>query len=571
MNILNLVQGSPEWQAHRAQHFNASDAPAMMGCSVYKSRDALMREMHLSLQPDVDAPTQALFDAGHRFEALARPLAEELIGEDLYPVVGCKGKLSASFDGLTMSYAIGFEHKKLNATLRQVVPASADGVIRDATDALPLMYRVQMEQQLLIAGAEKILFMTTAWDADGQLIEERCCWYRPDLALRAQIVAGWEQFEKDLAAYALPAAAKPAAVAKAPAALPALRIEVTGKVTASNLAEFKETALAAIWSVNRDLKTDQDFADAKKSIKWCDDVEVRLEAAKQHALSQTASIDALFKAIDDISAEARRVRLDLGKVVTRRDAEVKEEAVDKVRRALSDHIAALNGELAPLALLPITADFAGAIKGLRSITSMNEALETTLATAKIAADQQARGIRQNVAIFKERAAGFEFLFADLGQVVRKAADDFAALVQSRISAHKEAEAEKVRKAQEAEVERARQAEVAEANRVAAAALQAAAAPAPVVAAPAPVVAAAPVRVAPAPAPAPRADEPATLKLGTVCERLGFTMTALFVTETLGIAPARSEGSAKLYRESDFGRICVALQQHIADVSEAVAA
>jgi predicted phage-related endonuclease len=40
----------------------------------------------------------------------------------------------------------------------------------------------------------------------------------------------------------------------------------------------------------------------------------RLEAAKQHALSQTASIDALFRAMDEISAETRRVRLDLVKL-----------------------------------------------------------------------------------------------------------------------------------------------------------------------------------------------------------------------------------------------------------------
>ena len=62
---------------------------------------------------------------------------------------------------------------------------------------------------------------------------------------------------------------------RAPEMLPALRIEVTGKVTASNLAEFKQTALAAIGSVNRDLRTDADFADAEKAVKWCGEVESR--------------------------------------------------------------------------------------------------------------------------------------------------------------------------------------------------------------------------------------------------------------------------------------------------------
>ena len=29
MQIHDLLQGSPEWHAHRASHFNASDAPAI--------------------------------------------------------------------------------------------------------------------------------------------------------------------------------------------------------------------------------------------------------------------------------------------------------------------------------------------------------------------------------------------------------------------------------------------------------------------------------------------------------------------------------------------------------------
>ena len=76
MQIVSLQQGSPEWLAHRAQHFNASDAPAMMGCSPYKTRTQLLHELHTGVSPEVDHYTQRIFDNGHRFEALARPLAE---------------------------------------------------------------------------------------------------------------------------------------------------------------------------------------------------------------------------------------------------------------------------------------------------------------------------------------------------------------------------------------------------------------------------------------------------------------------------------------------------------------
>lgn len=444
MKIQNLIQGSPEWLAYRAQHFNASDAPAMMGVSPYKSRAELLREMHTGMVADVDAGTQKRFDNGHRAEALARPLAEEFIGSDLCPVTGSVGKLSASFDGLTVDDSDGFEHKALNAELRKafaqietIAPKYREEV---GCRELPIYHRIQMEQQLLISGAQRILFMASQWTADDELVEEHHCWYYPDHELRAQIVAGWEQFEKDLAAYKLPEAAAPAPAGKAPETLPALLIEVTGKVTASNLTEFKETALAAIRSVNRDLKTDQDFADAAKAVKWCSDIESRLEAAKQHALSQTASIDALFKAMDDIGAEARRVRLDLDKLVTRRKTEVKEEAVSAARTALAAHYVALNAELAPAALAVPQVDFASTIKGLRSFDSMQDALDTLLAKSKIDADTAARRVRTNQTSFKEQAAGFEFLFADLGQLVHKAPEDFDAAIRARIAEHKQAEA-----------------------------------------------------------------------------------------------------------------------------------
>ena len=588
MKIHDLIQGSPEWLAYRAQHFNASDAPAMMGCSPYKTRAQLLREMHTGVAPDVDIGTQKRFDNGHRAEALARPLAEEFIGAELYPVTGSEGKFSASFDGLTLDEGTGFEHKAMNDDLRACI------VDEDSGAALPLHHRVQMEQQLLVSGAERILFMTSAWTPDGDLIEERHCWYYSEPALRDKIIAGWRQFERDLAEYVPAAAADPAPIGKAPETLPALRIEVTGAVTASNLAEFRETALAAIRSVNRTLKTDQDFADAEKAIKWCAEVESRLKAAKDHALSQTSSIDALFKALDDIGTEARTVRLDLDKLVARRKSEVKEEAVAAARRALEQHVAAINAEIAPMRLPPVPADFAGAIRGLRSVASMDDKLQALLASAKVACDALARGIRANVAAFKEHAAGFEFLFVDLGQIVHKAPEDFAATLQARIAAHKEAEAARERQRVEAEAQRiARQ--KAEDERVAALARQreadaaaaavAAAAAAHVTAtvekavavvAPPPFVppASAPAVQAIAPAAAPaapaRADEPATLRLGTICDRLGFALTSAFVETALHVKPARVEGAAKLYRPSDFERICTALQQHIARVRESVA-
>ena len=68
----DLIQGSPQWHAHRARHWNASDCPAMLGCSPYETRQQLLHRMHTGITPEVDAGTQRRFDDGHRFEALAR-------------------------------------------------------------------------------------------------------------------------------------------------------------------------------------------------------------------------------------------------------------------------------------------------------------------------------------------------------------------------------------------------------------------------------------------------------------------------------------------------------------------
>jgi predicted phage-related endonuclease len=126
----------------------------------------------------------------------------------------------------------------------------------------------------------------------------------------------------------------PEAVGKTPESLPALRIEVTGMVIASNLEQFKAHSLAVFNSINTELETDQHFADAEKAVKWCGDVEERLEAANQHALSQTESIDALFRTIDEISAVARAMRLMLDKLVKARKLSIREDIVMDAAKAL---------------------------------------------------------------------------------------------------------------------------------------------------------------------------------------------------------------------------------------------
>lgn len=606
MKIHDLIQGSPEWLAYRAQHFNASDAPAMMGCSPYTTRSELLQQYATGIAKEVDAGTQRRFDDGHRFETLARPLAEALLEEDLYPVTGSEGKLSASFDGMTMGGETLFEHKSLNDTLRACLPVTGSGSGFGNDVRLPDVYRVQMEQQLMISGAEQVLFMASKWNVDS-LVEERHCWYASDPALRAQIIAGWAQFEADLQGHVAAPAAAQAPVGKAPETLPALLVTVHGAVTASNLAEFKATALAAIRSVNRELTTDAHFADADKAVKWCTDVESRLAAAKEHVLSQTATIDAVFKTMDDISAEARQVRLDLEKLVKARKESIRGEIVAGAVQAFTKHVRELNASLGRVQLPQIHPDFAGVIKGKRTVDSLQDAVDTELARVKIEASSLHLRMDANLRTIDAQEA-HAFLFADVAQLVAKAPDDLALLIKSRIADHEakearrlEAQREAIRVEEQAKAQRDADARAAEALRVqraedahVAAAAEASArlqreqdavaqrmaeserlakwvddgkAMSAINAAPAP-VATAPIPAPRAPAPA---NEPATLNLGAICARLGFTVTAAFMSEQLHIQPAAVDKSARLYRESQWPLICAALTRHIAHVCELQAA
>ncbi|NVZ32023.1 YqaJ viral recombinase family protein [Pseudomonas sp. A4002] len=441
MKIHNVAQGSAEWLALRAQHRTASEAPAMMGASKYQTRTDLLAAKKTGITPDVTPSQQFIFDKGHATEALARPLAEALIGEELYPIVATEGNLLASMDGATMLGETLFEHKLWNESVVAQVKAG---------DLAPHYYW-QLEQQLLVSGAERVIFVCSDGTPESFVHME----YRPVAGRAAQLIEGWKQFEADLANFEM-ADAPSIVVGKAPDELPALRIELTGMVTASNLKVFEDSALAVIDTVKTTLSTDQDFADAKKAVKWCGEVEEAVAVAKKQALSQTQSIDELFSSLDRISAHARETRLKVNKLVQAQELLVKTTIKQKAELALAEHIAGINRTLGQVALPQVHVDFAGAMKSKRTIASLQDAVDTELARAKIDASQAADGIRLNLTSLAELAADYAFLFSDVQQLVTKANDDLVTLIKFRISEHQKAEKERTdakRIAEEQEAQR----------------------------------------------------------------------------------------------------------------------
>lgn len=579
MRTVNLIQGTPEWHAHRAQHLNASDAPAMLGASTNHSRTDLIRELAAGVPREFsDFVQERVIDPGHEFEAQARAIAEELIGQELYPVTGVSGKYSASFDGLTLLEDIAWEHKRLNQTLRDAMFDGCTG-----TD-LPLMYQIQMEHQSMVSESERVFFMASEWrQAYGgwELVEERHCWYTPNPALRARIVAGWAQLEADVAAFEPGPASEPVPVGRAPETLPALSIQVTGMVTASNLAEFKENALAVLGSINRELQSDEDFADAEKTVTWCKGVEERIEATKQQVLGQTADIDAVFRTMDDVAAETRKIRLELDKLVTKRKEERRTEIGNTARRAVIDHIQGINETLGAHAVpMPTTlvADIAAAIKGKRSFSSMQDAVDAVATNAKITASQAADRIRANIAILAEQP-DYATLFADRVQLcASKAPDDLRNLVAARISEHRQAEQERLdaerEKIRKEEEERAQKKAADDAAATAAGQAAQAAQPAaaeqhaePVVAAPAAApVPTSPTAMASVPALAAGPREVVKIKLGDINARIAPLSISADGLALLGFKPINASGAAKLYEQAQFPAMCRAMIDGLQDAA-----
>jgi hypothetical protein len=311
--------------------------------------------------------------------------------------------------------------------------------------------------------------------------------------------------------------------------------------------------------------------------------EAALDGAEESWIAQIESVSAKKRRKDMLHKLIRDNRLMSEKLLASEKDRRRTEIVAGGIAALKAHVDALNQRLGKPYMPPVTGDFAGAVKGLKSLTSMEDKVSTELARAKITANEIADRIDANLKHLREHAAQYAHLFPDTAAIVLKAPDDLQALATARISEHKAAEER--RAAELAERERARiraeeearaaakvrqeqeEAARAERQRQEQEALEArqreavtarnepqreeAAAPAP----------AANVLPMPTKAPAPATSAP-TLRLGVINERIAPLSIDDAGLTALGFPPAATEKNAKLRHEADFPRICLALVQRL---------
>ena len=176
--IIQLVQGSEAWHAHRRGLRNASETPAVLGISPWVTPYQLWLLKTGRAEPTVNAAMRN----GTALEPLARHAYEVETGNVMQPLVLQDGLYSASLDGMTLEGDLIVEikcpYKGQASALWQAVEAGE----------VPAHYAAQIQHQLMVSGASE----AHLWVFDGErgllkVIE-------PDAGSMEAIRAAWDTF-----------------------------------------------------------------------------------------------------------------------------------------------------------------------------------------------------------------------------------------------------------------------------------------------------------------------------------------------------------------------------------------
>ena len=452
MKLVNLIQGTQEWHDFRATKFTASDAAAMLGLSPYKTRAQLLDEKATGYTEEVTPAKQALFDRGHAAEAAARIILEDDCGYEYFPVTGVSeewDRMAASLDGQTFDETQIMEHKLWNEKLAAYIQEHDD---------LPETHWPQVEHQLYVSGSCLCSFIVSNGTQDNWVQLD----YESKPERRQAVIDGWREFEADLANHK-PAEKKAPVVAELIKDLPAINFDLDKQALTitSNIEQYKQQAQELVKQSEKKLKTDQEFANADSRIKIFKQAEAGIDGAISSVQGEIEDVDMFIKDLKSIQEMIRQARLNSEKQVKNRKDEIKKELIVEGKEKLNSYIAE-QSEALEIPLPPFNADFAGALKGKRTIESCKNAIEAELTRAKAEVQAVYLRAKDNKALAQSELGGLvDVLLPDLVQLVLKEKDDFAMTVKARQSDYKARQEEQVRLAQleaEAEERRRQQAE-----------------------------------------------------------------------------------------------------------------
>ena len=460
---LELEQGSPDWENYLLVSNGASEASTVLGISRTGKRNELLAAKATGIAKTFsDYVRRFVLDRGHEVEALARPIAEEFIGEELVPVVMAKDNIRASCDGLTMDETIAWENKQYNAEYFELV----------SNGELPEEHWPQCQQVLYVTGAEKLYFTIS----DGAPERTVGVWVYPDKELQLTILDAWAQFEIDLKNYKHVEIVEPpkAAIIQS---LPAVTVMAYGEVTTCNLPQLTPVFDKFLREVKRTgFVTDDDFSIAEGCAKEARSAAKGCVTSKEMAIKGMLSVSEVIDTLSRYESEFNALGLALEKAVKAEKDNRKANAKLERDKAYADHVAAINAEIKPITLVMDASDkpnFVECMKNQRTLASLYNKLDTELARCKIAADAVAKSIREKKAWLKENADGYQFLFNDLQSIIYKQIDDFQLIANTRVKDHKaakeaelEADRKRIQQEEESKAKAKLDAEQAEKDRIA---------------------------------------------------------------------------------------------------------
>lgn len=179
MNIVQLVQGSPEWLAYRLSMRNASESAAVLGASPWTTP----YQLWLLKTGRAVTPVTSAMRHGTDTEPAARAAYEAQTGFVLQPLVLEHKGYSASLDGITFDHDLILE-------IKCPMRGSRSDLWQDVSAGkVPEHYIIQVQHQLWVSDA----LFAHLWIFDGQrgLLHE----IPRDEAVMERIKAGWDGFQ----------------------------------------------------------------------------------------------------------------------------------------------------------------------------------------------------------------------------------------------------------------------------------------------------------------------------------------------------------------------------------------
>ena len=212
-----------------------------------------------------------------------------------------------------------------------------------------------------------------------------------------------------------------------------LILKISGEVKDCNIGLFEAQAKSILSSINTNLITDEDFAEAKENIKSCKLIETRIANAKQQSIMSMEDVAAVMKTVDTVQAEFAKIRLQLDKAVKERTTARKNEILNNGIRKIENawHISPVKHGFAI-----DTNSIVGAIKGKSLFSKMEEAVEVEVQIQIEKLENIESVFSENLAQIGKAESEYPGLFPDKKQIALQPVDNVSLLITARVEKNK---------------------------------------------------------------------------------------------------------------------------------------